>query len=132
MGKDIRWEQRLLNYERGLAQLQKFIDKGKLNELEEQGLVQAFEFTHELAWNLMKDYFEYQGNVNIHGSRDATREAFLRGLIENGDEWMEMIKSRNESLHTYDEATAHKIRDQVFNEYFQLFLDFKDKMRSLL
>jgi hypothetical protein len=53
--------------------LQKFIAKDNLNELEEQGLIQAFEFTW--AWNVMKDYFEYQGNTTITGSRDATREA---------------------------------------------------------
>lgn len=84
MEEDIRWKQRFENYLKALGQLQKFIAKGNLNELEEQGLIQAFEFTHELAWNVMKDYFEYQGNTTITGSRDATREAFQKGLIQDG------------------------------------------------
>lgn len=63
--------------------------------LEEQGLIQAFEFTHELAWNVMKDYFADQGNISITGSRDAIREAFNKGLITDGEGWMEMIRSRN-------------------------------------
>lgn len=69
--QDIRWPQRLSNYRRALAQLKRFIDHGDLNELEQQGLIKAFEFTHELAWNVIKDYFHYQGNSNISGSRDA-------------------------------------------------------------
>jgi nucleotidyltransferase substrate binding protein (TIGR01987 family) len=132
MEKDIRWKQRFENYKLAVSQLQKFIDKRDLNELEEQGLIQAFEFTHELAWNVMKDYFDYQGMVNIHGSRDATREAFHRELIINGDEWMDMIKSRNISSHTYHEEAVKKIKDKGFNSYFNLYIDFRNKMQSLI
>ncbi|MFV8333136.1 nucleotidyltransferase substrate binding protein [Flavobacterium sp.] len=130
MEEDIRWKQRFENYLIALGQLQKFIAKGNLNELEEQGLIQAFEFTHELAWNVMKDYFEYQGNTTITGSRDATREAFQKGLIQDGAQWMEMIKSRNQSTHTYNESTANEIRDRILNYYYDLFVSFKDKMEA--
>lgn len=131
MEEDIRWKQRFENYLKALGQLQKFIDKGNLNELEEQGLIQAFEFTHELAWNVMKDYFEYQGNSTLTGSRDATREAFQKGLIQDGAQWMEMIKSRNQSTHTYNESTANDIRDRILNHYYDLFVSFKDKMKGI-
>jgi nucleotidyltransferase substrate binding protein (TIGR01987 family) len=132
MGKDIRWQQRFSNYLKALSQLRKFIDKPELNELEEQGLVQAFEFTHELAWNVMKDYFEYQGNTSITGSRDAVREAFAYGLIDDGEGWMEMIKSRNQSTHTYNEDTVAEIKSRILGLYFGLFEEFGDKMGSLL
>ncbi len=131
MEHDIRWQQRFANYRKALSRLQKFIDKGDLNELEEQGLIQAFEFTHELAWNVIKDYFAYQRNPDITGSRDAVREAFQKGLITDGEGWMEMIKSRNQSSHTYNEEIAKEIRDKVFDQYFGLFVDFKNKMQSL-
>lgn len=130
MEEDIRWKQRFENYLRALGQLQKFIEKGNLNEFEAQGLIQAFEFTHELAWNVMKDYFEYQGNTSISGSRDATREAFQKGLIQDGAQWMEMIKSRNQSTHTYNESTANDIRDRILNYYYDLFVSFKEKMKE--
>jgi nucleotidyltransferase substrate binding protein (TIGR01987 family) len=109
--KDIRWHQRLSNYEKALNQLSNAVTlsgERNLSELEEQGLIQAFEFTHELAWNLMKDYFEYQGTSSITGSRDATREAFNKRLISDGEGWMEMIKSRNKTSHTYNEETAER------------------------
>jgi len=83
MSKDIRWKQRLSNYQRVLQQLSDAVALGKqrpLSNLEQQGLIKAFEFTHELAWNVMKDYFQYQGNSSITGSRDAIREAFQRDL----------------------------------------------------
>ena len=73
MNQDIRWKQRLDNFTKALRQLTKFIDKGELNELEQQGLIQSFEYTYELAWNTIKDFFEAQGETDILGSRDAMR-----------------------------------------------------------
>ncbi|MDP3440327.1 MAG: HI0074 family nucleotidyltransferase substrate-binding subunit, partial [Azonexus sp.] len=80
-----------------------------LTPLEQQGLIQAFKFTHELAWNLMKDYFFWQGNSAITGSRDASREAFAKGLLEDGEGWMAMLKSRNQTSRTYNQAIAEAI-----------------------
>jgi len=86
--EDIRWIQRLNHFNKALNQLTKFIEKGALNELEEQGLIQFFAYTYELARTTIKDYFESQAETNIHGSRDAFRLAFKRGLIEDGETWM--------------------------------------------
>jgi hypothetical protein len=132
MNEDVRWKQRFANYQKALAQLQKFIDKKELNELEEQGIIQAFEFTHELAWQVMKDYFEFQGNTSITGSRDAVRESFQKGLITNGEVWMEMIKSRNQSSHTYNETVVKEIKTKIITQYFSLFNEFKTKLTSLM
>ncbi|WP_456380797.1 nucleotidyltransferase substrate binding protein [Thiolapillus sp.] len=132
--QDIRWQQRLGNYEKALAQLEeavKLSQQRPLSNLEKQGLIQGFEFTHELAWKLLKDFFVYQGNTSITGSRDATREAFKNGLIENGDTWMEMIASRNKSSHTYNQATADEITDKIIGQYFDLFKLLQAKMHSL-
>jgi nucleotidyltransferase substrate binding protein (TIGR01987 family) len=89
---DIRWQQRFANYQKAVAQLSKFIAKGELNELEEQGLIQCFEYTHELAWKTLKDFLENSGVSNMFGSKDVSREAFKLGLIDEGDVWMAMIK----------------------------------------
>ena len=82
--QDVRWIQGFANFKKALSQLKKFVDKGGLSELEEQGAIQAFEYTYELAWNVMKDFLEYQGQVDIYGSRDAIRKAFQLGLVEDG------------------------------------------------
>ena len=128
---DIRWQQRFQNFTRALAQLEEAVLLTKsrtLSKLEQQGLIQAFEFTHELAWNTLKDFFENQGNTALMGSRDATREAFKRGLIEDGEIWMDMIKSRNLSSHTYHEEIANQIAQQIIQKYFGAFEALKSKL----
>ena len=129
--QDIRWIQRFNNFSKAVSQLNKFVEKGALNEMEEQGLIQAFEYTYELAWNTLKDYFESQGETDIHGSRDAFRLAFRRGLIEDGETWMDMIKSRTLTTHTYNEEIAEQIATAVINRYFSEFVTLQTKMESL-
>lgn len=131
MQNDIRWKQRFYNYQKALVQLTKFIEKGELSELEEQGIIKAFEYTYELAWNVIKNYYEEQGEVSIQGSRDALRLAFQRGLIADGDNWMKMIKSRIASVHTYNLEIAQQINQDIHDIYFQLFIELKEKMESL-
>jgi nucleotidyltransferase substrate binding protein (TIGR01987 family) len=131
---DIRWIQRLDNFKSAFKQLSSAVEisqQRSLTDLEKQGVIQAFEFTHELAWNVIKDYFEYQGNSSINGSRDATREAFQKNLISQGDIWMEMIKSRNLTSHTYNKKIAEDIVDKVIGLYAPVFKDFELKMDSL-
>ncbi|NCD42764.1 MAG: nucleotidyltransferase [Bacteroidia bacterium] len=124
MDNDIRWIQRFDNYSKALQQLRAAVElaeKRDLSDLERQGLVQAFEFTHELAWNVIKDFYEYQGTTGLQGSRDAVRLAFKRGLIDAGDVWMDMIESRNRTSHTYDEKTAQEIMGDVRYIYYPEF-----------
>lgn len=128
--QDIRWRQRFSHYQKALLQLSNAVELSRqrpLSELEVQGLIQAFEFTHELAWNVMKDYFEYQGNTSITGSRDATREAFRRNLIIDGEGWMEMIQSRNQTSHAYNREISEKVTDV----YHGLFMAFENRMQDL-
>jgi nucleotidyltransferase substrate binding protein (TIGR01987 family) len=125
---DIRWEQRLDNYTKALSQLKDGVDlfkKRQLSSIEQQGLIKAFEFTYELAWNVMKDFLEYQGITDIIGSRDAFREAFQKNLITDGNMWMEMIKSRNQTSHVYHEGLAKEIVEKVANNFLPLFIEFE-------
>ncbi len=131
MSQDIRWEQRFSNYKKALAQLQKFIDKAELSELEKQGLIKAFEYTYELAWNSLKDFLEYNGQTDIFGSRDTFRKAFQLNLIDDGENWMSMLKSRNQTSHTYNEETADEISETIVNVYYFLFKQLESKLDSL-
>lgn len=121
---DIRWIQRFDNFKKALAQLNRAVklsEQRKLSELEEQGLIQSFEYTHELAWKTLKDFLNYKGNNEIYGSKDATKEAFTYGLISNGDIWMQMIQSRNKTSHTYNQETAIEISSAILVDYFDCF-----------
>jgi len=132
MDEDIRWKQRFANYRKALQQLTKFIEMDELNELEEQGLIQAFAYTHELSWNVLRDYLLDKGHQNIHGSRDATREAFKLDLISDGDSWMDMIGNRNRTLHSYKLETAEAIADNITDRFFTLFVELEETMQDLL
>ena len=136
MNQDIRWIQRLENFKKGFQQLNLAVNLSKQRELsllEKQGLIQAFEFTHELGWNLLKDYLEFQGNQEDRGSRDAIREALKVGLIDDGELWMETIKARNLTFHTYSEELAENAFTSISNEYIPIFmklLELFEKLKS--
>jgi|TARA_B110000238_G_C16003996_1_gene385772 nucleotidyltransferase substrate binding protein (TIGR01987 family) len=131
MSEDIRWIQRLDNWNRALAQLTKFMQRDELNELEEQGLIQSFEYNHELAWKTQKDFLENSGYSDLFGSKNVARTAFEVGLIDDGSVWMDMIKSRNLTSHTYNEETTNKIISAIVDDYYHSFCVFNDKLNQL-
>ncbi len=144
--KDIRWEQRFSNYNKALKKLSEAVEyiekypegnddkhdsaKEVLEEIVKEGLIQRFEYTWEMAWNVMRDYALYQGNSGIGGSRDAIRYAFSLDLISDGDIWMDMIQSRIKTIHTYNEETARGIYLKIINEYHAAFLEFQKVMEG--
>ena len=99
--------------------------------MEQQGLIQAFEFTHELAWNTLKDFLQEHGANNIFGSKDATRQAFAAQLIEDGETWMAMIQSRNQTSHAYDEAAVAEITRSIISSYVAAMGRFEAGFRQL-
>ena len=136
---DIRWIQRFANYRNALARLTMAVkvisgrdctEEG-LDDLLKEGLIQRFEYTHELAWKVRKDFAEYQGYTEIRGSRDAFRIALQMGLIEDSA-WMDSIADRNLTSHNYDEDVAEEVYQSVVEKYHPLFLDFEKNMLSLL
>lgn len=135
MGKDIRWQQRFSNYKKALQQLGEAVALSKnreLSDLEKQGMIQAFEYTHELAWTTLKDFLEFKGQRDIYGSKDASRKAFQLNIIEDGEGWMDMIQSRNKTSHTYNKETAEEIVTAVTTSYFMLFLRLEEKLSEQL
>lgn len=132
--KDVRWMQRFSNYRRALKQLTDAVEiVSKKLYLEHQyniireGLIQCFEFSHELAWKVMKDYAEYQGITEIFGSRDAIRYSLRLGVVDD-ERWMDTIKDRNVTSHHYDDDTAQKIVDNIINVYYPLFVKYEEVM----
>lgn len=131
---DVRWIQRFENFNKALLQLEDAValaGRRELSGLERQGLVQAFEFTHELAWNTLKDFLEERGQTGIYGSRDATRAAFAAGLVGDGDLWMRMIASRNQTTHTYNEETVEDICGAIIRNYAPAFQGLKETLSRL-
>ncbi|WP_127470376.1 nucleotidyltransferase substrate binding protein [Thiomicrorhabdus aquaedulcis] len=131
--QDIRWIQRFDNFKRALKQLDNAVtlkSQRDLSELEEQGMIQAFEYNYELVWNVIKDFYEYQGELSIQGSRDAFRLAFKRGLIQDEKVWFDMIKSRALSVHTHNEETSLKLVADIEAKYYPAFCQLKQDLEN--
>ena len=131
---DVRWHQRLQSFHKAFVSLSegaRLAGERELSPLEKQGLIQAFEFTHELAWNVLKDYLESQGIQGVVGSKGATREAFKNSLIADGEVWMDMIKSRNQTSHTYNEETANEITEAILTRECAQFSQFSTRFSRL-
>jgi nucleotidyltransferase substrate binding protein (TIGR01987 family) len=120
----IRWVQRFNNFCKAFQQLDDAVMLQRsryLSKLEKQGVIHAFEYTYELAWNTLRDYLGWQGNAQLTGYRDTIREAFAVGLIDSGELWMQMLLDRNRTSHTYNEETAEQILTAINDRYHGLF-----------
>jgi nucleotidyltransferase substrate binding protein (TIGR01987 family) len=134
MTEDIRWKQRLHNFNnvlKTLTEASALAQQRPLTQLEMQGLIQGFEFTHELAWNVLKDYLESKGYSGLIGSRDATRTAFKNELIADGEVWMDMIKDRNQTTHTYNLKVAERIAQDILQRFYPAFVALANTFEAL-
>lgn len=132
--QDIRWQQRFNNYTKAFQTMTAAVELAQtreLTKLEQQGLIKSFEFTHELAWNVLKDYLEEQGFTGIIGSKNATREAFKNGLIADGEAWMEMINARNQTTHIYNPEIAQSVADDILKRFYPAFANMSKKFTAL-
>ena len=133
MTLDIRWKQRFDNFQRALRQLTLAMElkaQRPLSDLEQQGLIQGFEFTHELAWNVLKDYLEMEGIQGLVGARSTAREAFKRGLVRDGEVWMDMIEKRNLSSLTYNLAVANTLVLAIAERYYPAFRELQQRFEK--
>ena len=134
MTEDIRWKQRFNNYLKALQTLAEAVELAQqrpLTKLEQQGLIQGFEFTHELAWNVLKDYLDAQGFVGLIGSKNATRQAFKDALIQDGEAWMDMIKARKLTSHTYNTDIASGIAGDILTRFYPAFTAMANTFAAL-
>lgn len=136
MDTDIRWKQRFSNYTNALQRLHEAVllsNQRELTYLEKQGFIQAFEFTFELSWKVLKDFLLFHGSDDtLYGSRDTFKKAFELGIIQDGDTWMKMIKSRNLTSHIYDEKVIDEIVILIQEHYFTRFHDLQKRLEQEL
>lgn len=133
MTQDIRWQQRFDNFNRALKQLTAAVElaaQREFTQLEKQGVIQAFEFVHELAWNVLKDLLEFEGIQGIVGSRGTVREAFKRGLLADGELWLDMIDKRNLTSHTYNAELAQDMVNTIIHGYYPSFMALQQTLQQ--
>ena len=126
---DIRWQQRLSNFERALALLRAALIDGPaaLNQLEKEGVVQRFEYTLELAWKTIKDYLEESGLVlTAVTPRQVIKDAFAARILADGQTWIDMIDHRNLLSHTYDPLNFEQAVEAIHRRYLAALGQVRD------
>ena len=118
--QDVHWEQRFQNFTKSMHHLENALQIPDPDIVQKAGIIQFFEMSFELAWNMVKDYFEEQGFVDIKSPRGALKKAFETGIIEDGHDWMDLLVDRNLTSHTYDEQKATDLEQLIHNKYFPL------------
>jgi nucleotidyltransferase substrate binding protein (TIGR01987 family) len=71
--------------------------------------IQRFEFTFELAWKFLKDYFLAR-DIELNYPKEVIQQAFQVNLIEHENVWIQMLQDRNMTSHT-DNA---KLADEIY------------------
>lgn len=118
--KDIRWIQRFRNFTKSMRYLEQALQIDHPDIVQKAGIIQFFEMSFELAWNMMKDYLEEQGFIDVKSPRSALKKAFELNILENGHDWMDLLQDRNLTVHTYDEQKATDLEQLIQNKYFPL------------
>jgi nucleotidyltransferase substrate binding protein (TIGR01987 family) len=130
--KDIRWIQRFHNYRKAFARLNEAIalsEERGLSELEQQGLIQGFEFTFDMAWKTLRDFIVERG---FEGEREkpirVIVDAAARGIVDE-KMWRKMYEARNKTSHSYDEEIADDIAENIVDEYQALFFQLETRLQ---
>ncbi len=132
--QDIRWHQRLHNYNKVMSHLEVALAIVQPDLVQKAGIIQLFEMGFELAWKLLKDFLEEQGFQDVKSPRSALKKAFEVGLIKQGHDWMQLLEDRNLTSHTYDEEKATEMEQLIDHKYYpimkELQLTFNQKMNE--
>jgi nucleotidyltransferase substrate binding protein (TIGR01987 family) len=122
--------EKLSDYKRATARLNEATKIQIENDIVYDGVIQRFEFTFELSWKLMKLFLEYNGITEMKSPRTTIREAFAYGLIEDGEQWIDMMVDRNKTSHLYDEEEAKIIYEKVIRIYCPLLSNLCEKLEE--
>ena len=128
---DVRWRQRLDNFNKSLLHLADAVKIEDSTLIQQAGTIQFFEICFELAWKCMKDYLQEEGFIDVKSPKKAIKKAFEIDIIQDGHLWLEALENRNLATHTYDEKVAKKIYELICNSYFPLLQTFQNKMQKL-
>jgi len=130
---ELRWQQRFQNFSRAFLLLEQSVELENPSVIERAGLIQFFEMAFEQSWKVLKDFLEEEG-FEVKSPRDAIKTAFQSQLIDDGQVWLEALKDRNLTTHTYDELTAQEVEKNIKTRYYPvlkaLFINFNEKLNQ--
>jgi len=126
-------EQRLLGLDKALKLLQDVHSvylKKPNEEIYQMALIQSFEFSFELSWNAIKCLIEYEDLTRLKYARDVIKQAFRKGVISDGQIWLDMLENGNKLSHVYDKALTKNIIQQISAVYVKLIEDLYMRLKK--
>lgn len=123
MNHELRWIQRFQNFDDAYRTFGRVFERYQAapgDEIIQMALIQAFEFTFEIAWKTMKDYLEHEGYDGLGNNKQAVRVTFQAGLIAEPEAWMMAIAKRNMISHVYNAVILQEIIDFIQEEFYPL------------
>lgn len=116
---DDRLTRSIRNLTLALHSLEQFLAEPVRTNRDKAGIIQAFEFTYELAWKTFQRIAQAEG-LQVATPRQAFASAVQMGFIPPEDEavWLGMMQDRNLTSHTYHESLATDIVERVRTSYF--------------
>lgn len=121
-------QQTFKNLERAFLSLQLAVSTPPTEARDYGGIIQAFEYTYELTWRVLKLILESNG-INTPFPRIVFEQAFQSGLIEGNEVWKDIMESRNQSSHTYDQGLAQKLCEDIMSRYVFQFQKTLEKIK---
>ena len=97
-----------------------------------EGTVLNFNLTFDISWKVMKDILIKQLGIldfAVGSPRETLQQSFTNRIIED-DEWMQMLKVRNQLAHDYDGTFAAKKFYDIINVYYPLFVKLKNTVKK--
>ena len=94
-----------------------------------EGTVLNFNLTFDIAWKVMKDILVKKMEVLDFAAgspRETLQQAFVNRIIDD-DQWMQMLRVRNQLAHDYDGSFAMERFEDIVNIYYPLFESFRNK-----
>ena len=91
------------------------------------GVVALFNLTFELAWKAMQAILPLYGvdGAKLLTPRDVLKTAYSSGFIKDDANWLLMLKSRNISVHVYEEELADKLLELIKDNFIMEFQKLK-------
>jgi nucleotidyltransferase substrate binding protein (TIGR01987 family) len=97
---------------KALDRLEEALGQPLENPLAVDATIQRFEFTIELFWKALKRCLDFEG-IDTSTPRDALQQAYQAGWLQDESKWLQMLRDRNATSHTYDEAKAREIYERI-------------------
>ena len=104
-------------FKKAFSKLKEFIETDNGSEKDKAAIIHAYEYTFELWWKSLQRYLQDFETITEFGPGSTIRNAFQYGLIEDGQDYMDLLKDRNLIAHTYKENIATEIYQRILEKH---------------